>query len=68
MAIKNCPNCNTEVETGFEICWNCNYSLEDQKTIDFGDDTPIRLKSENKKIDCLRCKVPLTYHGHYKFH
>jgi len=66
--MNSCPNCNAEVEADFEICWNCNYSFIEKKTIDFGDETPLRLRRENKKIDCLRCKVPLTFHGNYKFH
>ncbi len=61
--MKNCPNCNAELEDAFELCWNCNYSLTEQKVIDIKD------LSENKKeIDCLRCSVPMVFSGQYKFH
>ena len=61
--MKNCPNCNSEIEEGFELCWNCNYSLTEQKVIDIKD------LSENKKqIDCLRCKIPMLFSGEFKFH
>lgn len=29
--MKNCPNCNSEVEDNFNICWNCNYSFTQNK-------------------------------------
>ncbi len=61
--MKNCPNCNAELEDAFELCWNCNYSLTEQKVIDIKD------LSENKKqIDCLRCNVSMLFSGEYKFH
>jgi Zn finger protein HypA/HybF involved in hydrogenase expression len=61
--MKNCPNCQSEIEDNFEVCWNCNYSLSENKIVEFKDN------SENsKEIDCLRCKVPLIFSGNYKFH
>ena len=61
--MKNCPNCNAEVEADFELCWKCNYSFTEQKIIDIKD------LSENKKqIDCLRCQVPMLFSGEYRFH
>ena len=61
--MKNCPNCNAEIEDNIELCWNCNYSLSEQKVIDIKD------LSENKRqMDCLRCKVPMIFSGEYKFH
>jgi Zn finger protein HypA/HybF involved in hydrogenase expression len=61
--MKNCPNCNSEIEDNFEICWNCNYSLTENKIVEFED--PLEKK---KDIDCLRCKVPLIFSGNFKFH
>lgn len=61
--MKNCPNCNAEIEDNFELCWNCNYSLSEQKVIDIKD------LSENKRqMECLRCKLPMIFSGEYKFH
>ncbi|SHI42860.1 hypothetical protein SAMN04487911_10241 [Arenibacter nanhaiticus] len=61
--MKNCPNCNSETEDNFEICWKCNYSFTEGKIIEFKDELP-----GGKEIDCLRCKVPMHYSGIYKFH
>ncbi len=61
--MKNCPNCNAEMEDNFELCWNCNYSLAEQKIID------VKILNENKRqIDCLRCNVSMIFSGEYKFH
>jgi RNA polymerase subunit RPABC4/transcription elongation factor Spt4 len=67
-SLKNCPNCKAEVETDFEICWNCNYSFSEQKIIDFEDGTPDRLKRFQKQIDCLRCRIPMVFSDSYRFH
>jgi len=61
--MKNCPKCNEEIEASFEICWNCNYSLAEEKVIEFKDNTP-----EAKKINCLRCNLLMHYLGNYRFH
>ena len=61
--MKNCPNCKAEIEDNFGLCWNCNYSLTEQKVIDIDD-----LTVNKKQIDCLRCKVQLVFTGEYKFH
>lgn len=62
--MKNCPNCNAEVEPGFEACWNCNYNFEEKKVIKFEEPT----KNNTKDIDCIRCNVRLIYSGNFQFH
>lgn len=61
--MKNCPNCNSEIEDNFELCWNCNYSLTENRIIELKD-----ISEKRKDIDCLRCKVPLIFSGNFKFH
>lgn len=61
--MKNCPNCNAEIEPGFELCWNCNYSLTENCIIEIKD-----LDDGGRTIDCLRCQVGLLFSGKYKFH
>lgn len=61
--MKICPKCNAEIEENFEICWNCNYSLTEEKGIEFKDNIP-----EAKKINCLRCNLLMHYSGNYRFH
>lgn len=29
--MKLCPNCNSEVEDSFDLCWNCMYSFSEGK-------------------------------------
>ena len=97
--MKTCPNCNSEVEDNFDICWNCQYSFFDHKVLvdnDFGQICPgcksevdSKLKFcpyckcdlavgntlENqgvpgpvKQINCLRCQIPMSFNGNFKFH
>ena len=48
--MKNCPNCNSEIEDNFELCWNCNYSLTENKIVEFEDSSSPEKK---KDIDCV---------------
>lgn len=61
--MKNCPNCNAEIEDNFELCWKCNYSLSEHRILDLSE-----LYSNKKRINCLRCNVTMTYSGKYSFH
>jgi len=61
--MKNCPNCNSEIEDNFQLCWNCNYSFAENKVVDIKD-----LSKGSREIDCLRCKIPMIFSGQYKFH
>jgi len=61
--MKNCPNCNSELDDNFELCWNCNYSLTEKKVVIIKDNA-----QGDKEIDCLRCNIPLIYSGRFKFH
>jgi len=45
--MKTCPNCKSEVEDNFEMCWNCQYSFIDDKVIDTAD----------FKLVCPGCKT-----------
>lgn len=62
--MKSCPNCHEEIEDNFEVCWNCNYSLTENKVVEFEDPTI----QGTRKIKCLRCDVPMPYSGNFKFH
>jgi Zn finger protein HypA/HybF involved in hydrogenase expression len=61
--MKTCPNCQSEIEDNFELCWNCNYSFTENKVVDIKD-----LNKGSREINCLRCNIPLIYSGEYKFH
>jgi len=62
--LKNCPNCHEETEDNFEVCWNCNFNLAENKVIEFEDPAI----NGTRKINCLRCGIPMIYSGNYKFH
>lgn len=61
--MKNCPNCNAEVEESFDLCWNCNYSFSEKQVVDIKDITQLG----SREIDCLRCRIPMLYSGIFKF-
>ena len=61
--MKHCPNCTTEIDDNFEICWKCCYSLTEQRVIDLEQESVYK-----KEIDCLRCNVRLLFSGNYRFH
>ena len=62
--MKNCPNCSEEIEDNFDVCWNCNFSISENKVIEFEDNS-----LRNRKIDCLRCEgVQMVHGGIYRFH
>jgi Zn finger protein HypA/HybF involved in hydrogenase expression len=63
--MKNCPNCNSEIEESFELCWNCNFSLTENRIVEIKDMT---LKEGNREVDCLRCKIQLIFSGRFDFH
>jgi hypothetical protein len=61
--MKKCPNCQEEIENGFDICWKCNYSLTEEKVLEFSD-----TDNGGRELSCLRCNVPMKYSGVFKFH
>jgi len=63
----NCPNCQTEIEPGYEICWKCQYSFANRKVIK-SEDTIETLNHSYASIKCLRCSVTMIYAGQRKFH
>ena len=61
--MKICPNCQEEVEDNFDVCWNCNFSMSENRIVEFEDPSV-----QNRKMNCLRCAVPMAYSGNFKFH
>ena len=35
--MKTCPNCQTELENNFDICWKCQFSFIDDKVLNEND-------------------------------
>jgi Zn finger protein HypA/HybF involved in hydrogenase expression len=61
--MKHCPNCHSEVEENFELCWKCNYSFTENKIAAIAE-----LSRGTRELTCLRCKTPMLYSGNFKFH
>jgi predicted amidophosphoribosyltransferase len=61
--MKTCPNCQSEVESNFNLCWNCNYSFTENKVVEI-----LEKQSGSREIECLRCQVPMEYSGIFKFY
>lgn len=97
--MKTCPNCQSEVDDNFELCWNCQYSFTNAEVLadkDFKlvcpacnaeidanlhfcpyckhDLNAVSEVNQNlnplpvKEIECLRCKIPMSYNGNVRFH
>lgn len=62
--MKYCPNCNSEVESNFNLCWNCNYSFNEQNVVEILDETD----TGGRDLKCLRCEIPMRFTGNYDFH
>ncbi len=62
--MKNCPNCQAEVEEHFNLCWNCNYSFTELEIVAILE----QQKKGSREIDCLRCKIPMAFSGNYNFY
>lgn len=61
--MKNCPNCQTEIEENFDACWKCGYSLVENCI-----PKPQDISEKRLEIDCLRCRVPMIFSGTIQLH
>ncbi len=65
----SCLNCNEEVESQFEVCWNCQRdrtglvppNFSDLEIEDRAEKTFLNAKTSDKY--CLACQAILTYAG-----
>lgn len=57
-----CPKCQTEIESGFDACWRCGYSISGGNTIERQEET------FDDILPCLRCGTALDFAGNFNFH
>lgn len=62
--MKKCPNCNSEVEDNYDVCWNCQYSFIDEKVLNEKDFNIICPKC-NSEVEssfsyCPKCRYCLV--------
>ncbi len=53
--MKKCPECNSEIEDDFDVCWNCQYSFTENKVLDTGD----------FKLICPKCNIEIKSSFNY---
>lgn len=68
LSMKNCPECNSEIDDNFDLCWNCQYSFVDNKVLDYSDFILICPKC-NKEVksylhSCPYCHYDLKEANH----
>ena len=69
-----CTNCNEEVESQFEVCWNCQRDRAGAVPPNFSDleiEDHVQKASLNaitREKSCLACQNNLTYVGKRRFH
>ena len=61
--MKTCPNCQSEVEDSFDLCWNCNYSFSENQVVEIKE-----FVKGSRELECLRCTEPMNYSGNFRFH
>ncbi|HET6980450.1 MAG TPA: hypothetical protein VFI24_29220 [Pyrinomonadaceae bacterium] len=67
-----CTNCNEEVESKFEVCWNCQRDRSGTVPPNFSD---LEIEDHGQKLlnavfkekFCLACQTDLTYVGKRRF-
>ncbi len=61
--VEVCPVCNAEVNAYLHFCPYCKADLKSgTEAGSQGVPGPV------KQIDCLRCKVPMSFSGNFRFH
>lgn len=58
--MKICPDCHSEVEDHFDLCWKCNYSFVQQQVVEIREERAVGL-------ECLRCGASMHCAGNYDF-
>ena len=58
-----CPECNAEIESNLLFCPNCKYDLNSVAEI-----SKLHIGDSPKEIQCLRCQVPMSFNGNFRFH
>ncbi len=73
-SVWNCRNCNEEIESQFEVCWNCQHDRSGTVPPKFSNleiedrDEKARLNAKEYDKYCLACQNLLTYVGRKSFH
>lgn len=58
-----CPACKAEIDGALNFCPYCKCDLNAGIEIDkHGIPGPV------KQLDCLRCQVPMSFNGNFRFH
>jgi len=58
-----CPACSAEIESKLHFCPYCKHDLKSVIEIDRHG-----VPNAVKQIKCLRCQVPMSFNGNFRFH
>ena len=65
--MKTCPNCKSDVEDNFDLCWNCQYSFSEDRiasTTAFSEVCPhCNTEVESSYTFCPNCQHKLGLRG-----
>lgn len=65
LKMKTCPNCNSEVNDDFELCWNCQYSFSEKRIVqneEFSEVCPnCHIEINSPYNFCPNCRYRLRY-------
>lgn len=57
--MKNCPKCNSSVDDNFDVCWNCQYSFNDDRILEDSNFSEVCPKCnasiESESQSCSNC-------------
>ena len=62
----DCPNCGTEIESQFKVCWNCGTDIHGNVDENFAIDVDPDHLEENPEIPRVRCQK-CNYQGKVLF-
>jgi DNA-directed RNA polymerase subunit RPC12/RpoP len=67
MANDKCANCGEEFEPDLYVCWRCGTHRDGTSPApEFTRNAEV--PGLSRKLDCLRCRVPMAFMGRMNFH
>ena len=61
--MKTCPNCKSEMDDNFDLCWNCQYSFSENRTVpktEFSECCPYcKIEVDSSYTICPNCQHKL---------
>ena len=69
MAGWACPHCGAANDDGFDLCYACGTGRDGSPADpSFRHDSAPAPAPSIRSLDCLRCRAPMRFEGHRRFH